>query len=56
MYTLTRFAFYVYVDFLKAHLCCLAGCLSMVVWTHALFCVCYMHVLYIFVFAHVQHS
>ena len=40
----TIFAFYVYIFF--KHLYCLVGCLSMIVWTHAVLGVFYVCVLY----------
>ena len=46
MYTLMRFvSLYVWVEFL-VHLYGVVGCLSMIVWTHAVLGVLYAHVLY----------
>ena len=46
VYTDVKFAFYEYISFFFYHLYCLVGCLSMIVWTHAVLGVLYACVLY----------
>ena len=55
MYSDMIFAFYGNVLSFNSQLYCLDGCLSMIVWTHAVLGV-YMHVFGIFVFALVQRN
>ena len=39
----------------NAHLNCLGGCLSMIVWTHAVLGVLYTYVLYLHLFSAIEH-
>ena len=54
VYIDTVFGFYGYsfLFFFLTHLYCLVGCLSMIIWTHAVLGVLYVY----FVFAPVQHN
>ena len=59
MYIDMIFEFYGYIDsFFQTHLCCLVGCLSMIVWTHAVSGVLYTCVfifLYLHLFSAIEH-
>ena len=46
--------FFFILVFFSTHLYCLVGCLSMTVWTHAVFG-CLIYVLYLHLFSAVEH-
>ena len=58
VYIDTLFVFYGYIFFKPIYLYCLVGCLSMIVWTHAVFgcliCMCFVF-LYLHLFSTIEH-
>ena len=48
MYIDTIFAFYGHIGFFQTHLDWFVGCLSIIVWTHAVLGVLYAYVVYFF--------
>ena len=56
MYTLIRYLGFIGIGtFSFTQLYCLVGCLSMIVWTHAVLGVFYACVLYLYLFSAIEH-